>query len=240
MIRSSGQKFFRIVLKLLLKRNSLGGFDINASAENQAFRIDGVGTQAYSYDQLSRLTSETRTFTGVGSFTVGYDYNLAGELKRLTDAANSTTNYSFDATGRLNGVTGSDNLVGGVAVYASNFSYRAFGGLKTMTDGSSHTSTLLYNSRQQPTHFDLSGGVTAQNYDCYNDGRVSVVHNTTDANFDRSYSYDHTGRLIEAKSGAQVNNIPNVGVPYYETFGYDAFSNLGARASDSSGIIQRH
>jgi hypothetical protein len=39
---------------------------------------DGLGTNSYSYNSLSQLTSETRTFTGVGAFTLSYDYNLAG------------------------------------------------------------------------------------------------------------------------------------------------------------------
>src|ERR1044072_7174843 len=112
-------------------------------AGNRTQMVDGLGGSAYSFAQLARLTSETSTFNGVGTFTLSYDYNLAGELKRITDAPNSTINYSFDAIGRLNSVTGSDNLVGGVAAYTSSFSYRAWGGLKTMTDGSSQISSAL-------------------------------------------------------------------------------------------------
>ena len=56
--------------------------------------------------------------------------------------------------------------------------------------------------------------------------------NTTDQNFDRSYSYDHAGRILEAKSGADVNGQQFAPTPYHETFGYDAFSNVTARQSD--------
>src|SRR5258708_9352541 len=121
--------------------------------------------------------SETRTFNNVGSFTLSYDYNLVGELKRITDSTNMTINYGYDNTGRLNGVTGSDGLYAGVSNYASNFQYRAWGGLKAMTDGSNHSSSLSYNSKLQPTQFDISGSVVHQNYDYYNDGRISFVHN---------------------------------------------------------------
>src|SRR6266446_5439379 len=82
--------------------------------------------------------------------------------------------------------------------------------------------------RSQPTQFDISGSVVHQNYDYYNDGRISFVHNTMDANFDRSYSYDHVGRLTGAKSGGQARNGP-CDTPYSESFGYDAFANLTAR-----------
>ncbi|HXT63141.1 MAG TPA: hypothetical protein VN696_08905 [Pyrinomonadaceae bacterium] len=200
------------------------------SSGNRTFLIDGEGTQAYIYDQVSRPVSETRTFTGLGAFTLSYDYNLAGELKRITDASNSTINYSYDASGRVNGITGSDNLVGGVAVYASSFAFRAWGGLKTMTDGSSHTSSVIYNSRLQPTQYDLSGNILHQNYDYYNDGRLSFVHDLPDDNFDRSYFYDHVGRLTQNRTGGDARGDTDPS-PYYETFGYDAFSNLNDRQS---------
>src|ERR1044072_2164467 len=127
------------------------------SAGNRTQMVDGLGSKAYGFDQISRLASETSTFNGVGTFTLSYDYNLAGAVKRITDAAKLPNNYNFDAIGRLNSVTGSDNLVGGVAAYTSSFSYRAWGGLKTMTDGSSHISSAQYNSRLSPPQFDISG-----------------------------------------------------------------------------------
>jgi hypothetical protein len=77
--------------------------------------------------------------------------------------------------------------------------------------------------------------VVHQNYDYYNDGRISFVHNTTDANFDRSYFYDQSGRLTEAKSGSLVNGFQNAPIPFHETFAYDAFSNLTSRFSTNWG-----
>jgi hypothetical protein len=91
---------------------------------------------------------------------------------------------------------------------------------------------MTYNSKLQPNHFEISGGTVSQSYDYYNDGHISFVHNTADANFDRSYSYDHVGRLIEAKSGGQARNGYG-NTPYYESFAYDPFSNLTTRQSDS-------
>ena len=202
---------------------------------NRTSMTDGLGTKSYSYNQLSQMTSETRTFTSVGAFTLSYDYNLAGELKKITDATNMTINYGYDSNGRVSSVTGADSLYAGVSNYASNLQYRAWGGMKSMTDGKGYVSSLGYNAKLQPASFQISGNLVSQSYDYYDDGRISVVHNTSDANFDRSYSYDHAGRLTEAKSGALVNGIQYGGIPYHETFGYDAFSNLNGRASDSWG-----
>lgn len=200
------------------------------AAGNRTLMTDGFGSKSYSYNQLSQLMSETRTFNGVGTFTLSYDYNLAGELKKITDATNMTINYGYDPAGRLNSVTGSDNLFMNVSNYALNFQYRAWDGLKARTDGHGRTSSLVYNSKLQPTHFEISGGVVSQNYDYYNDGRISYVHNTTDVNFDRSYSYDHKARLTLATTGGTARG-DSAGTPYHETFGYDAFSNLTGRES---------
>ena len=50
------------------------------------------------------MTSETRYFGSPlnQSFTLSYDYNLAGELKKITDPTNMTINYGFDSSGRKN------------------------------------------------------------------------------------------------------------------------------------------
>ena len=58
------------------------------AASNRTSMTDGSGTITYGFDQLSRLTSESRTFTGptdstglTGSFAIGYGYNLANDLQ---------------------------------------------------------------------------------------------------------------------------------------------------------------
>jgi YD repeat-containing protein len=176
---------------------------------NRTSMTDALGSKAYSYDQLSRLMSETRTFSGIATFTLVYDYNLAGELKKITDSTNMTINYHYDAAGKLsddvanglNAVTGSGNLYAGVSNYASNIKYRAWGGLKAMTDGKGYVSTLGYNGKLQPSSFQISGNLVSQTYDYYDDGRISFVHNTSDANFDRAYAFDHLGRFTSATSG---------------------------------------
>ena len=201
-------------------------------AGNRTSMTDALGTKTYQYDQLSRLTSESRNFNGLGPFSLSYQYNVAGELTKVTDATNTSINYTFDSAGRTASVTGSDNLFAGVSNYVSNVQYRAWGGLKSMTDGTGHVSSLSYNRKLLATQFDISGNVVHQNFDYFDDGRLSFVHNTTDQNFDRSYSYDHVGRLTENKTGGQARGDSGTS-PYYESFGYDAFSNLNSRGSET-------
>jgi len=198
---------------------------------------DALGNVEYQYDQLSHLKAEIRTITGVpnpnasdGKFKLSYDYNLAGALKKITDATNMSIVYSYDSTGRINSVTGADTLYASVSQYASSFSYRAWGALKDFTDGTNQIISRRYNARLQTSQFSI--GAMVQNFDYFNDGRIKFLDNLQDGNFDRSFSYDQQGRLIAAGSGGVARQDAGA-VPYNQTFGYDAFSNLTAHSTST-------
>ena len=201
-------------------------------AGNRSLMTDGLGSKSYTYDQLSRLSAETRTFTNVGTFTLTYDYNLTGQLKKITDASNTTINYGYDVAGQLTSVSGSDTLVGGVSNYGSGFQYRAWGGLKQATVGSL-SSSLTYNSRVEVTNFNISG-VVNENYDYHSDGRLSFVHNTTDNNFDRALFYDNVGRLTSSAAGGDARQDAGA-VPFNETISYGAFNDITQRETETWG-----
>jgi len=94
---------------------------------------DGIGSRTYAYDSLSRLTSETRTISDLNaSFTLSYGYNLAGELKAITDPWNATINYGFDASGRLTNVTAINY---GISQFINSIGYRAWGAPKQIAYG---------------------------------------------------------------------------------------------------------
>ena len=79
-------------------------------AGNRTNMTDGNGYTDYTYDQLSRLKSEARSFSGLtGTFSIGYGYNLGNQLTSLTEPTQfgSTFSYVHDAVGRLTNVNGS-------------------------------------------------------------------------------------------------------------------------------------
>ena len=85
---------------------------------------DGLGSKSYVYDQLSRMTSETRTFTGdpdsypPGSYTLSYAYNPAGQLTSITNHSGAQVGYSYDDIGRPTNVSGSGYA--GVSSYVNS------------------------------------------------------------------------------------------------------------------------
>ena len=127
------------------------GYD---NAGNRTSMTDGLGSTIYAYDQLSRMTSETRTFTGVGSYTLTYgEYNLAGELKSFTNHWGAQVGYTYDKAGRLLNVSGSGYA--GITSYASSLTYRAFGGIKGMNYSNGRRLSVSYNSRLRPTTWNV-------------------------------------------------------------------------------------
>jgi YD repeat-containing protein len=226
------------------------GFTYDA-AGNRLTMTDGSGSTTYHYDSLSRLTSEDKQFAGLsGTYTLSYQYNLAGALKQVTDqAAGASFTYSLDNVGRVTAITGSG--LGTSSPLASGMQYRAWGALKGMSYGNGMSVTFSYNSRGLVTHYGI-GGVTqdgqygavahGSDFDYYADGRVKYASDLfTDAliydNYrlhDRAYSYDHVGRLQEAYSGSEANQFEygtasGVEGAFRQSYSYDAFDNPTSR-----------
>jgi YD repeat-containing protein len=96
------------------------------------------------------MQSETRYFSELansstgGHYTLSYSYNMANQLKGVTDPAGSSLTYKHDATGRVMDITGS--TFGNVTQYASAMQYRAWGALKQMNYGNSRSLDIHYNA----------------------------------------------------------------------------------------------
>lgn len=220
------------------------GYD---AAGNRKSMTDEIGTASYGYDQLSRMTSESRTFDTVGSFSISYEYNLAGQLKKITDPTNVAIAYAYDRVGRTTAITGENTLYAGVSQYASNLSYRAWGGLKGMTYGNNYTLAVSYNSRLLPSQYDLkkspqfnSVSILKTDYQYNSDGSVKFADRATFNGFDRAFAYDQVSMLKEAYSGGQAQDYVNgtsggSSGPYRQTYEHDPFGNLTNRSGDYWG-----
>ena len=219
--------------------NVTNSYDAAGNRTAMTHSVGGVAKDSatFSYDQLSRLTSETRHVNALesywpnyGSFTISYGYTLSGQLQSVTDPFSAPTSFSYDTAGRTSGVTGSWNGVN--YTYASNISYRAWGAVKSASLGGA-TETISYNSRMQPSHFWV--GSMSYDYSYFDDGKLRTFKDLNDQIGDphyvqfhymsRAYAYDHVGRI------AGVSQLPNYSVmpPFTGSYGYDEFNNLTSR-----------
>jgi YD repeat-containing protein len=208
-------------------------------AGNRTGMTDGFGSMTYNYDTLSRLQWEERSLTNVGTFRLTYGYNLAGQVNSLTDPWGAAVAYAHDATGRVTSVTGTG---GGASTYATNMQYRAWGALHHLDYGNSLKLDLTYNNRLQPTEYALktAGGstvlgvqyrYTTTTTSTDNDGRVKFSHDLSNSNLDRTYTFDHVGRIQHATSGT-LQSSPGGSYwsgPFDQGYSYDVWGNLNGR-----------
>jgi YD repeat-containing protein len=219
------------------------------AAGNRTSMTDGLGSVTYGYDQLSRLSSETRHFNDLagsstgGNYTLSYQYNLAGQLINLTDPLNAHIYYNHNVTGQVTSITGSGYA--GTPTFASNLQYRAWGALKGLTYGNNLTLSASYNSRLEPTQFEVAGRppqygsstVMKTQYQYYGDGALKYAHDLLDERFDRAVSFDQVGRMQETYCGSEARDYVNqtqsgtVTGPYRQSYGYDVWSNPTSRAN---------
>ncbi len=194
-------------------------------AGNRTSMSDGSGSVSYEFNQLSRMNSETRQFTGLsGSYKLTYEYHLAGSLKSITDPTNARVNYEIDKTGRTTAITGTS--FGGVTQYASNIQYRAWNALKHLNYGNSRTLDASFNAKLQASSFNVSG-VMSKTYAYHSDGSLRFSSDLLNHKFDRSYGYDHVARMKEAFSGAEARGEPATNDrPYRMAMVYNAFGQL--------------
>ena len=199
------------------------GFQYDA-AGNRTRMTDGLGRKDYEYDTWSRRRSETERFGLPNSYSITYEYNLAGEVKKIIDPFGANFNYAYDQAGQLQSVTGSPAYAG-VTQYAANMQYRAWGGLKHLDYGDNPRQlNLTYDPRLQvhamavqATNYSSTLGSWIYSY--YRDKRIQSSFDQTDSTWDRSYSYgDPLGRLTGASSGE-----------YGENFAYDVWGNMTSR-----------
>jgi YD repeat-containing protein len=222
-------------------------FDYDA-AGNRTYMSDGTGSCTYSYDTLSRMTSETHHFNDLassstsGNYTLSYAYNLGSELTSITDGFSTQVGYIYDSTGRLTTVTnsGASNFS---SQYLSNIEYRAWGAMKYVNYGNGAHAQASYNSRLLPTSYSVSNvsksypftdsATLSWTYDYYDDGRVHHAYDGDNNKWDRSYAYDHAARISEADTNKRARGqSPDYWHPdpYQQTFGYDVFNHSASRS----------
>ena len=204
------------------------------AAGNRTSMNDSSGGTTYVYNQLSQLTSETRTFIGLaGSYALTYEYNLAGQLKSVADHTQQRVNYGYDAAARIDSVSGTNYANG---QFINSLAYRAWDAPRQISYGNGPVESLTYTPRLTVNHYQISvngsGTVRSIDYQYYDDGRLKFSHDAQDNRLDRSYEYNHAARLSKAQSGAEARGEPaTTNRPYKETATYDAFGHLNTRSS---------
>jgi YD repeat-containing protein len=209
---------------------------------NRTVMNDGVGTVTYGYNTLGLLTSETRQFSelvnnhfvhyGTGqpiqtSYQIGYSYNLGRQLQSITTPTGDTIDYTRDKAGRITRVSGTPR--DGVADYVTEVAYRAWGAEKRYAFGHQNYSiTMSHNARMQVSRIDDQDKLAAD-YTYTADGRLSGVQALNDRRLDRSFSFDHAGRVTGTRSASEAGLGSGEPAQLRQDYGYDEFGHMTLR-----------
>lgn len=201
--------------------------------------INNAGTVAFTYDNRSRLKTETDVFGQVleygydaasnrtqlkldGSVHTSYAYDDANRLTTLTDEASQSFTYGYDNADRLtsrafpNGVT-------------STFEYDGMSRLKRLKHTSS-TATLFDNQYSYNTASQISGITDLMNtrvfgYDLVD--RLTSVH--TNGTQTESYTFDDVGNRtathLSASYGYQSSKFNQLASTVTANYQFDANGN---------------
>jgi YD repeat-containing protein len=185
---------------------------------------DGPGYVDYNYNNLGQLTSETRHFDSLSgmSFPISYGYNLAGQLKRVTDPRGDEIYYGYNTAGSLISVTGSS--FAGVTNYATGFQYRAWGQPKHVAYGDSFYADIGYDVQMKVTSFNIPG-VLGANYTLNENSLVRSSQSLIDSRMDRIFDWDHMGRITKSLTTGSP-------LQFQQYYGYDEYGHLTSRSGN--------
>lgn len=203
--------------------------------------------RSFTYDTLSRLVcasnpenSSAPCPTGAtGAYvagTVGYNYDLNGNVQAKTDARNITTTYAYDALNRLLSKSYSDGNTpsscfqydsatsNGVGQLASEWTQRSAAGSCPAT-----APTAGFLTMRSLLAYDPMGRIWSEQQ-CTPAGCTSAIPCST-SNGNQSYSYDLAGNLTCSSNG--IASTPGVGsAPLTFTQSFDTAGRMSTLVSN--------
>src|SRR5205085_2917248 len=162
-----------------------------------------------AYDALGRVKASTQA-TGDQSYSMAYDYDLAGNLTSEQYPSGRVVKSEYDSAGRLAGVknqaTGAYYAGASPSDIINRIQYAASGAASAVRLGNNLWEHTSFNSRLQPVQIGLGASVT----------------NSSALRLDYSYgTTDNNGNVR-----AQTITTPGASSPYVQIYAYDSVNRL--------------
>lgn len=181
---------------------------------------------AFSYDAFNRVTGTT-----YDGFSVGYQYDLAGNITRITYPGGKQVNYTYDALNRMKTVADWNNQV-------TTYNYRDDGLLLSTRLPNGVTTTYTYDAagRQTGLSTKRANGTTIAEYTYQLDNVGNhlredllqpLIHYPAVTKPVISYTYNNGNRILTADTigfGYDFNGNTTSKTGY--NFGWDSRNNL--------------
>jgi RHS repeat-associated protein len=167
------------------------------------------GSTQYAYDALGRLVSDVQRVDAAAganaaqfSATVGYEYDAAGNLTRITYPSGRQVSITHDG-GQPTGVSLAPDAATTPVPLITDLQFEPFGGVKSwrwqLDGGSTQLNEKVYDTSGRLVRYRLAGSLRDLAYDA-GDRIVSYTHHdaTTGApqtSLNQGFGYDENGRL---------------------------------------------
>lgn len=177
-------------------------------------------SSSMEYDDYGNQTSSQSGSVAGSKATI--DYNGDGTVKQATAPGNSgnPTKYTYDANKQLSKITPPT----GTSVGVKDYTYDAFGRVKTETDGRGNTTTFGYDNDDRGTTTSFSDG-------------TATVTNTYDANGNQTGQASATGTITNGYDQQnRITSTVNSAGGGQVSYGYDLAGNT-VKVADAQGTV---
>ncbi len=151
-----------------------GGAAVWAIGRRTRMEVPGVTTSAWTYDLRGRMTQETKTINGGGTFTTQYQYDDLDQVTRIIYPDGEQVTPSYTTAGQPKTLA---TTLGGS--YVTNATYRAPGQISSLALGNGLTTHYTYDSLSARLTRARTGALLDLGYHYDAGGNVSRIQETT-------------------------------------------------------------
>ncbi|MCP4544637.1 MAG: hypothetical protein GY832_46645 [Chloroflexi bacterium] len=213
-----------------------GNCPTNNKGVGQRTRMeDGSGYTTWIYDELGRVTKESKTINGAGTFDTEYTYNAAGQVLTMKYPDGEIVTNDYDYQGLLESLDGDDT-------YVSDIDYNTMGQLKRVAFGNGLETRYGYFGYE---FYGLGSGLDLNantGWGATSFGRLmqtcTVVQGgacpfgESSALLNMSYWYDAVGNVLKIRDRENDNQV--------QSFNYDSLDRLTDAYTDGQGSGNDH
>ena len=221
---------------------SYNGLTISNGIGRRTGMADQAGKDAWSYDSMGRVLSDSRTTNAITKTTTfTYLPYVDGSVNSITYPTGRSLTFAIGGAERALSVK--DGVSG--TYYANGAHYLPNGALANVTDGTNISITNIFNPRFQPCWIYATSGTSlpwnstlcngtasagsmldykyTYNLHTSDNGNVASLTNNRDATRSQSFTYDSLNRISTAQAAG--GTVPNANC-WGLTYGYDPWGNM--------------
>ncbi len=187
------------------------------AAGQPATLVDGTGTTTFTYDSLGRLTGQAAP-----GGTVGYGYNLRGQVTSLTYPNNKVVTRAYEADGAMTSSTDWSRK-------KTTFSYDQNEAWVGEVAANAVTTTTGYDNAGRVTSTTIAKGTTTLGSLTYTDDAASQITKETSTSLGatRTFTNDTVGRVTKENTAVYAyDNADELTTNGATTQAYDAGGQL--------------